>query len=43
MAAAHAELWDKPRPLVHTEMLIFRCSVNELIEDFATELANRLK
>ncbi|HKR44983.1 MAG TPA: hypothetical protein VJU59_35840 [Paraburkholderia sp.] len=44
MAAAHHSLWPSPEttPLVHTEMLLFKLSIENVADDFARELLTRL-
>ena len=44
MAEAHRLLWplSESRPLVHTEMLLFRLSIEDIADDFAREMLLRL-
>lgn len=44
MAEAHQLLWPLPerRPLVHTEMLLFKLSIEDIADDFAREMLARL-
>lgn len=44
MAEAHRCLWPSPdaTPLVHTEMLLFKLSIEDVADDFARELLTRL-
>ncbi len=42
MAEAHRQLWQGERPLVHTEMLLFKISIAEIAQDFIAEMLGRL-
>jgi hypothetical protein len=42
MAEAHRQLWQEERPLVHTEMLLFKISIAEIAQDFIAEMLARL-
>lgn len=44
MAEAHQLLWpsSERRPLVHTEMLLFKLSIEDIADDFAREMLARL-
>ncbi|AHE27158.1 hypothetical protein [Burkholderia pseudomallei] len=44
MAEAHRLLWplSERRPLVHTEMLLFKLSIEDIADDFAREMLVRL-
>lgn len=42
MAEAHRQLWQDDRPLVHTEMLLFKISIAEIAQDFIVEMLARL-
>lgn len=41
MASAHRQLWQDDRPLVHTEMLLFKISIAEIAQDFIAEMLAR--
>ncbi len=42
MAEAHQQLWQDDRPLVHTEMLLFKISIIEVAQDFVSGMLERL-
>ncbi|WP_291380652.1 MULTISPECIES: hypothetical protein [Achromobacter] len=41
MAEAHRQLWQDDRPLVQTEMLLFKISITEIAQDFIAEMLAR--
>lgn len=42
MAEAHRLLWQEKRPLLHTEMLLFKISIAEIAQDFIAQMLARL-